>query len=131
MRRTGMTAARAASMIALAAMTAAAPLAAQVPADAASDRRLGDYVHFQSFGEPDLPFENLESAAQVRARSSDYFVTELATCQIAKDTCDADNVYELADRFCQALEFHEAASWRVSNDGEKLVLHWAVCGFKK
>ena len=97
---------------------------AQVPSDAASDRRLGDYVYFQSFGEPKTPFEDLEDAAQVRGNSAEYFHSELATC-------DADNVYELADRFCQSLEFHEAASWRTSRDGDELVLHWVVCGFKK
>lgn len=104
---------------------------AQVPVDAASDRRLGDYVYFKAFGEPKTPFEDLESVGQVRANSSDYFSSELATCDSRNDTCDADNVYELADRFCQSLEFHEAATWRVSKDGDELVLHWAVCGLKK
>ena len=104
---------------------------AQVPADAASDRRLGDYIYFKAFGEPKVPFEDLESVGQVRANSSEYFRSELATCDSRKATCDADNVYELADRFCQALEFHEAATWRVSKDGDELVLHWAVCGLKK
>ncbi|MBU2581693.1 MAG: hypothetical protein KJ622_08245 [Alphaproteobacteria bacterium] len=109
----------------------AIPVLGQVPVDAASDRRLGDYIYFQSFGEPKLPFENLESAGQVRANSADYFRSELATCDTSKDTCDADNVYELADRFCESLEFHEAATWRASRDGDDLVLHWAVCGLKK
>ncbi|MCH9809143.1 MAG: hypothetical protein K0U74_15565 [Alphaproteobacteria bacterium] len=105
--------------------------AAQVPFDAASDRRLGDYIYFKAFGEPKTPFEDLDSVGQVRANSSEYFRSELATCDSRKDTCDADNVYELADRFCQSLEFHEAATWRVSKDGDELVLHWAVCGLKK
>lgn len=104
---------------------------AQVPPDAASDRRLGDYVFFQSFGEPKTPFENLEDAAQVRSASGTYFNSKLATCDTRKETCDADNVYELADRFCVALEFHEAATWRTSRDGDDLVLHWAICGLKK
>lgn len=103
---------------------------AQVPVDAASDRRLGDYIHFQSFGEPKTPFQDLESASQVRKDSAAYFESKLATCDTTKDTCDADNVYELADRFCQSLEFHEAATWRTSRDGDQLVLHWAVCGLK-
>ncbi len=104
---------------------------AQVPPDAAGDRRLGDYIYFQSFGEPKTPFEDLEDAAQVRTNSAEYFHSELATCDTRKATCDADNVYELADRFCQSLEFHEAASWRTSRSGDELVLHWVVCGFKK
>lgn len=104
---------------------------AQVPPDAASDRRVGDYVFFQPFGEPKTPFENLEDAAQVRSASGTYFNSKLATCDTRKETCDADNVYELADRFCQALEFHEAATWRTSRDGDDLVLHWAICGLKK
>ena len=107
------------------------PTLAQVPADAASDRRLGDYIYFQSFGQPKIPFADLESVGQVRADSSLYFSSELATCDTNKDSCDADNVYELADRFCESLEFHEAATWRVSNGGEALVLHWVVCGLKK
>ncbi|MEL7047521.1 MAG: hypothetical protein AAFO75_00930 [Pseudomonadota bacterium] len=109
----------------------AAPALAQVPVDAASDRRVGSYVFFKAFGEPKLPFEDLESAAGVRAKSQDYFRSELATCDVEKPTCNPDTVYELADRFCEALEFHEAATWRVSRDGDKLVLHWAVCGLKK
>lgn len=109
----------------------AAPALGQVPVDAASDRRLGDFIYFQSFGEPKTPFEDLESAASVRSDSAEYFSSELATCDIATEACDADNVYELADRFCQALEFHEAATWRVSKNDGKLVLHWAVCGLKK
>ncbi len=104
---------------------------AQVPVDAASDRRMGDFVFFQSFGTPDVPFRNLETAAQVRADSSEYFKSELATCKTEKESCNPDTVYELADRFCQSLEFHEAATWRVSRDGDELVLHWAVCGLKK
>lgn len=104
---------------------------AQVPVDAASDRLLGDYIYFQSFGEPRTPFENLEDVGQVRANSAEYFKSQLATCDTNKSTCSPDTVYALADRFCQALEFHEAANWRVSRDGDKLVLHWAVCGLKK
>lgn len=104
---------------------------AQMPFDAASDRRVGDYVYFQSFGEPKLPFEDLESVAQVRGDSDDYFKSKLATCEIEKPTCNPDVVYELADRFCEALEFHEAATWRVSKDDDELVLHWVVCALKK
>lgn len=107
------------------------PAFAQVPFDAAADRRIGDYLFFQSFGEPKTPFEDLETAGQVRANSAKYFSSKLATCDTRKTTCDADNVYELADRFCPSLEFHEAATWRVSRDGDELVLHWAVCGLKK
>lgn len=110
---------------------AVVPAMAQVPFDAASDRRVGDYVYFQSFGEPKLPFEDLESAAQVRGDSDDYFKSKLATCEIEKPTCNPDVVYELADRFCEALEFHEAATWRVSKDDDELVLHWVVCALKK
>ncbi|KUO54596.1 MAG: hypothetical protein APF80_06765 [Alphaproteobacteria bacterium BRH_c36] len=108
----------------------ALPALAQVPVDAAGDRRVDDYVFFQSFGEPKTPFKDLESAGQVRADSAEYFRSELATCDTRKETCDPDNVYELADRFCQSLEFHEAATWRVSRDGDELVLHWAVCGLR-
>lgn len=118
-----------AALAALAAFPAVA--SAQVPVDAASDRRMGDFVHFQSFGAPNIPFDNLEDVAQVRAESGRYFKSELATCDTKKDTCDPDNVYELADRFCQSLEFHEAATWRVSRDGDELVLNWVVCGLKK
>jgi hypothetical protein len=107
------------------------PVAAQVPVDAASDRRAGDYAYFQSFGKPDVPFEDLEDVAQVRSNSSKYFESDLATCDTTKATCDADNVYELADRFCQALEFDGAVTWRVSRDDDELRLHWAVCGLKK
>lgn len=109
----------------------AVPALAQVPFDAASDRRVGDYVYFQSFGEPKLPFEDLESVAQVRERSDKYFRSRLATCEIEKPTCNPDVVYELADRFCEALEFHEAATWRVSKDDDELVLNWVVCALKK
>ena len=98
---------------------------------AASDRRAGDYVYFQSFGKPDVPFKNLENAAQVRDSSARYFESDLATCNTTKSTCDADNVYELADRFCQALEFDEAVTWRLSRKNDVLKLHWAVCGLKK
>ena len=109
----------------------AIPAAAQVPVDAASDRRAGDYVYFQSFGKPDVPFKNLENVAQVRDSSARYFESDLATCNTTKSTCDADNVYELADRFCQALEFDEAVTWRLSRKNDVLKLHWAVCGLKK
>ncbi|MEO1544227.1 MAG: hypothetical protein AAFR75_09450 [Pseudomonadota bacterium] len=104
---------------------------AQVPVDAASDRRVGDYVFFKTFGEPKLPFDDLEDVSAVRAKSDDYFRSELATCEIEKPTCNPDTVYELADRFCEALEFHEAATWRVSKDDDELTLHWVVCGLKK
>ena len=109
----------------------AMPAVAQVPVDAASDRRAGDYVYFQSFGKPDIPFEGLEDVAQVRSNSARYFESDLATCSTKKSTCDADNVYELADRFCQALEFDGAVTWRVGRDDDELKLHWAVCGLKK
>ncbi len=107
------------------------PAIAQVPVDAASDRRAADYVYFQSFGKPDIPFEDLEDVAKVRSNSSRYFESDLATCDTKKSTCDADTVYELADRFCQALEFDGAVTWRVSRDDDELKLHWAVCGLKK
>lgn len=106
-------------------------VSSQVPPDAASDRRIGDYVYFQSFGEPKVPFEDLEDVDAVRDVSSAYFRSELATCNLRKKTCDIDKVYELADRFCQALEFHEAVTWRTSRNWDKLALHWVVCGFKK
>ena len=109
----------------------AMPAMAQVPVDAASDRRAGDYVFFQSFGKPDIPFEDLEDVAQVRSNSSRYFESDLATCDTKKATCDANSVYGLADRFCQALEFDEAVTWWVSRRNDELKLHWAVCGLKK
>jgi len=115
----------------LVAVTLAAPAFAQVPADAASDRRLGDFIYFMSFAQPSTPFKALDSVGKIRSDSSEYFSSELATCDVSNDTCDANNVYELADRFCQALEFHEAATWRVSENGDELVLHWTVCGLKK
>lgn len=105
---------------------------AQMPVDGASDRRASDYAYFQSFGEPDLPFRDLNDAAKVRKKSDDYFETELATCEIAHKSCNPDTVYELADRFCQSLEFDNAVTWRTSNpDGDELILHWTICGLKK
>ncbi|MEM1371467.1 MAG: hypothetical protein AAGG72_04460 [Pseudomonadota bacterium] len=115
----------------LALLSAASPLVAQVPVDAVSDRRLGDYVFFQPFGTPKVPFDDLEAITSVRENSAAFFDSKLATCQIAKPTCDPDAVYELADRFCQSLEFHEAATWRLSQSAGELVLHWAICGLKK
>lgn len=112
-------------------VVAAGTASAQVPVDAASDRRVGDYVYFKTFGEPKLPFEDLEDVAKVRANSGDYFNSKLATCKIGTTTCSVDMVYELADRFCEALEFHEAATWRVSRDADRLVLNFAVCALKK
>lgn len=109
----------------------AMPAMAQVPVDAASDRRAGDYAFFQSFGKPDIPFEDLEDVAQVRSNSSRYFESDLATCDTTKASCDADKVYELLDRFCQALEFDGAVTWRLSRRKNELKLHWAVCGLKK
>ena len=107
------------------------PALAQVPVDAASDRRPDQYAYFQSFGQPMLPFENLTDPATVRANSKEHFESTLATCTLDSRTCSADTVYELADRFCQALEFTEAVSWRTSKDDVTLTLHWAICGLKK
>lgn len=117
--------------LSLATTVLAGGAAAQVPVDAVSDRKVGDYVYFKAFGEPKLPFEDLEDAAEVRANSEDYFRSSLATCKTEKPSCNPDTVYQLADRFCEALEFHEAATWRVSKDGNELVLHWAVCALKR
>ncbi len=108
-----------------------APLHAQVPVDAASDRRPDKYAFFQTFGEPQLPFENLTDVQSVRRNSDRFFESALANCEIGAKGCSADTVYELADRFCQALEFNEAVSWRTSKTDNKLTLHWAICGLKK
>lgn len=113
------------------AMFGAGSALAQVPVDAASDRRASDYAYFQSFGQPLTPFRDLENVDAVRKDSQRYFTTSLATCTIGKPGCDADTVYELADRFCQGLEFDDAVTWRLSKQGDWLVLHWAVCGLKK
>jgi len=112
-------------------VTGASPASAQMPVDGASDRRAGGYVYFKAFGKPKLPMEDLTDVAKVRGDSADYFESELATCETGKPGCSADTVYELADRFCQALEFEEAVTWRTSLDGDKLTLHWAVCGLKE
>jgi len=103
---------------------------AQMPVDAASDRRAGDYVHFEAFGEPGR-MSDLSDVATVRSNSADYFDSELADCTVGTSGCSADTVYELADRFCQALEFDDAVRWRLSRSGEQLTLHWAICGLKK
>ena len=107
------------------------PAWAQVPVDAASDRRPSEYVFFQSFGEPRTPFENLNEVRSVRENSARYFRSELATCKIDKENCRAELVYELADRFCQALEFTDAVTWRISKDDDELTLHWVVCGLQR
>lgn len=104
---------------------------AQVPVDAASDRRAGEYAYFQSFGVPKTPMLDLDDVSAVRADSDRYFLSALATCSIGKAGCDAEVVYELADRFCQSMEFDEAVTWRLSRQGERLVLHWTVCGLKE
>jgi len=106
------------------------PVLAQVPVDAASDRRAGRYAYFQSFGAPATPFINFNDVGVARARSSRFFGSVLATCELGATGCDADVVYALADRFCQALEFDEAVTWRLSRAGNTLILHWSVCGLK-
>lgn len=111
-------------------LTAVLPASAQVPVDAASDRKVADFVYFQSFGQPDR-IDELVDTAMVRKDSAKYFRTTLATCTFTHAACSADMVYELADRYCQALEFHEAVSWRTSKSDRVLALHWVVCGFKK
>jgi len=118
------------AMFATAATGWAAVAVAQVPVDAASDRRAGAYVYFQSFGAPAL-MNDLVDVQAVRADSARYFTTRLATCALADEACSADTVYELADRFCQAVEFEEAVTWRTSKTETDLVLHFAVCGLKK
>lgn len=121
------------SLIAFAAAIVA-PLSAalaQVPVDAASDRRPDSYVFFKAFGEPDLPFKDLHDVQSVRANSARHFKSELATCKLTDKTCSADTVYELADKFCQALEFSEAVSWRTSKSDDTLTLHWVICGLKR
>ena len=104
---------------------------AQVPVDAASDRRAGDYAYFQSFGVAKTPMLDLDDVSAVRADSDRYFLSALATCAIGKASCNPETVYELADRFCQAMEFDEAVTWRLSRQGERLVLHWTVCWLKE
>ena len=118
------------SAAALACCLGAVPAIAQVPVEAASDRRAGDYAYFQAFGEPGR-MSDLTSVSKVRANSADYFESELADCKLADPACSADTVYELADRFCQAMEFDEAVTWRLSKTDERLTLHWTVCGLKK
>jgi hypothetical protein len=119
------------SLVCLALLSCVSGVAtAQVPVDAASDRKVSEYVYFQSFGQPDR-IDNLSDANMVRKESAKYFRSTLATCTLREETCSADTVYELADRYCQALEFHEAVTWRTSKSDRVLALHWVVCGFKK
>lgn len=117
-------------MVLLSSCLLAFAAAAQVPVDAASDRKASNYSYFQSFGQPDR-IDDLVDPSMVRADSAKYFRSTLATCQFSNEACNQDRVYELADRYCQSLEFHEAVTWRTSKSDRVLALHWVVCGFQK